>query len=375
MKIGLVKERKNNEYRVGLTPDNVQAFVSEGHTVLVEEGAGLGSGFTDEEYTAAGAQCLRNAEQVWKEANMVVKVKEPIEEEYPLMQRGQILYTYLHLAADRMLTKALIEGGVSAVAYETITGKDGDLPCLTPMSEIAGRMSVQQGAKYLEKTFGGRGVLLSGVPGVRKGRVVILGAGTVGSNACKIAVGMGAEVTVLDINVNRLTALDKQYGGRIQTLYSTRANVVSCIAKADLIIGAVLSPGRKAPCLVKRNDLQKMQPGTVIVDVAIDQGGCFETSRATTHQDPVYIESGIVHYCVSNMPGAVARTATEALTNTTLQNGLMIAALGLERAARQEPGIANGINCYGGEVTCSGVAEAHGLPFRSIDDVLHLKNN
>ena len=277
---------------------------------------------------------------------------------------------YLHLAADRPLTEALVEKHIRAVAYETITDKNGGLPCLTPMSEIAGRMSVQEGAKYLEKTFGGRGVLLSGTPGVYKAKVVILGAGTVGSNACKIAVGMGADVTVLDIDINKLTTLEQHYDGRIQTLYSTRENIAANLKRADLVIGAVLSPGRKAPCLVTRKDLKIMKPEAVIVDVAIDQGGCFETSHATTHNDPVYVESGIVHYCVSNMPGAVAYTATEALTNATLQPGLMIAGTGLERAAAQNPDIASGINCFDGKVTCKGVAEAHGMPFWDIKDLL-----
>ena len=370
MKIGLVKERKNNEYRVGLTPANVQAYTAAGHTVLVQKGAGLGVGFSDDDYISAGARCAERAEQVWKESEMIVKVKEPIASEYPMMQEGQILYTYLHLAADRPLTEALVEKHIRAVAYETITDKNGGLPCLTPMSEIAGRMSVQEGAKYLEKTFGGRGVLLSGTPGVYKAKVVILGAGTVGSNACKIAVGMGADVTVLDIDINKLTTLEQHYDGRIQTLYSTRENIAANLKRADLVIGAVLSPGRKAPCLVTRKDLKIMKPGAVIVDVAIDQGGCFETSHATTHNDPVYVESGIVHYCVSNMPGAVAYTATEALTNATLQPGLMIAGTGLERAAAQNPDIASGINCFDGKVTCKGVAEAHGMPFWDVKDLL-----
>ena len=372
MKIGLVKERKNNEYRVGMTPANVRAYTAAGHTVMVEKGAGLGVGFSDDDYISAGAQCAEDAERIWKASEMIVKVKEPIASEYPLMREGQILYTYLHLAADRPLTEALVAKHIRAVAYETITDKNGGLPCLTPMSEIAGRMSVQEGAKYLEKTFGGRGVLLSGVQGVYKAKVVILGAGTVGSNACNIAVGMGADVTILDINVNRLTALDQQYGSRIQTLYSTQDNIATSLKKADLVVGAVLSPGRKAPCLVTRDDLAIMQQGAVIVDVAIDQGGCFETSHVTTHQEPVFIDSGIVHYCVSNMPGAVAYTATEALTNATIQIGLTIANNGLEQTAKQNSCIASGINCYDGKVTCKGVAEAHGMQYKKLYEILGL---
>ena len=343
MIVGLVKEIKNHEYRVGLTPNDVKAYVDAGHTVLVETGAGEGSGFPNMEYLGAGAQVLGSAAEVWDKAEMIVKVKEPIEPEYQYLKKGQILYTYLHLAADRPLTEALLKAGTKAVAYETITGKNGGLPCLIPMSEIAGRMAVQEGAKYLEKPFGGRGLLLSGVPGVEKANVVIIGGGGVGTNACKIAVGMGANVTILDVSAQRLAYLDDIFGSRIQTLYSTRANILECIEKADLVIGAVLLPGRKTPKLVRKEDLQRMKKGAVIVDVAVDQGGCIETTHPTTHQDPVFEVDGVVHYCVANMPGAVSRTSTMALTNTTLQHGLALATKGFEQAVKDDPCLAQGV--------------------------------
>lgn len=363
MIIGLVKEIKNNEFRVGLTPGAVRAYVRAGHRVLVERGAGLGSGFPDEEYTAVGAVIEDLAETVWGKAGMIVKVKEPIESEYRHFRKDQILYTYLHLAAEEPLTKALLEAGMKAVAYETIVGPGGGLPCLAPMSEIAGRMSVQEGAKYLEKTYGGRGVLLSGVPGVERGSVVILGGGSVGTNACKIAVGMGASVTVLDINLKRLEYLDDIFPRQITTLYSTHENIVKAIAQADLVVGAVLLPGRAAPKLIKREDLAIMKPGAVIVDVAVDQGGCVETSHATTHGDPVFNVDGVVHYCVANMPGAVARTSTQALVNATLSYGLELAGKGVEGACKADPGLMEGLNCYDGKCTCPGVAEALGLDY------------
>lgn len=366
MNIGLVKEIKNNEFRVGLTPSNVKAYVDAGHQVMVERTAGEGSGFEDAEYINAGASILPDAASVWDTADMIVKVKEPIEPEYKYLRKNQILYTYLHLAADRPLTDALLNAGTKAVAYETIIGKAGNLPCLIPMSEIAGRMSVQEGAKYLEKTYGGRGMLLSGVPGVEKANIVIIGGGGVGTNACKIAVGMGANVTILDVNVERLTYLDDIFGSRIQTLYSTRANILSAISQADLVIGAVLLPGRKAPKLVLREDLKLMKKGSVIVDVAVDQGGCIETTHATTHQDPVFEVDGIVHYCVANMPGAVSRTSTIALTNTTLNYGLAIAGKGLEIAVKEDAGLASGVNCYDGKCTFPGVAEAFGLEYTDL---------
>lgn len=332
MKIGCVKEIKNNEFRVGLTPDNVKSYVAAGHHVYIEMGAGEGSGFTDEEYVAAGASLLEDPAEIWQLVDMMVKVKEPLPEEYPLFRDGLILYTYLHLAADKEQMDALLDGKIKAVAYETLQEADGSLPLLAPMSQIAGRLAVQEGAKYLEKTYGGRGVLLAGVPGTPKANVTILGGGTVGANAAKIAVGMGANVTVLDINLRRLEQLDDMFGARIQTLVSNDANVERAVKDADLVIGAVLIPGGSTPKLFKRAYLPEMKPGAVFVDVAIDQGGCGESSHVTNHDDPVYIEQGVVHYAVGNMPGAVARTSTIALTNATLRYGLEIANKGLEQA-------------------------------------------
>lgn len=364
MKIACVKEIKNNEFRVGLTPDNVRAYVAAGHEVMVERGAGLGSGFTDDEYAAAGAILSDDAAAIWDFAEMMVKVKEPLECEWPLFHEGLILYTYLHLAADRPQMDALLAGKVKAVAYETVTEDDGSLPLLAPMSQIAGRLSLQEGAKYLERTYGGAGVLLAGVPGTPKANVVILGGGTVGANAAKIAVGMGANVTIIDISLKRLEQLDIMFGGRVQTLVSTDANVERAVIDADLVIGAALVPGGSTPKLFKRAFLPEMRPGSVFVDVAIDQGGCGESSHATTHDDPIYIEDGVVHYCVGNMPGAVSRTSTIALTNATLAYGLQIAASGLEKAAKGSKAIASGINCYDGKVTCKNLAD-------SFDDVAY----
>lgn len=370
MIIGLPKEIKNNEFRVGLTPGAVSAYVQAGHTVLVEQGAGLGSGFADQEYLDAGAQLLEQAAEVWAKADMIVKVKEPIECEYAYFRKDLILFTYLHLAADAPLTHALMESGVKAVAYETIVGPQGGLPCLAPMSEIAGRMSVQEGAKYLEKTFGGRGVLLAGVPGVERGNVVILGGGNVGTNACKVAVGMGANVTVLDVNIRRLAYLDDVFPRQITTLYATRDNIVKAISQADLVVGAVLIPGRSAPKLVRKEDLSRMKPGAVIVDVAVDQGGCVETTHATTHDNPTFILDGVVHYCVANMPGAVARTSTLALVNSTLPYGLMLADKGVEGACAADKGLMAGLNCYDGKCTFAGVADALGLTFTAPETLI-----
>jgi alanine dehydrogenase len=361
MKVGLVKEIKNNEYRVGLTPSCVREYVSAGNSVLIERGAGEGSGFSDDEYTEAGGKIADSADEVWEYSEMIVKVKEPIASEYGFLREGLILYTYLHLAADKPLTTALLDSGTSGVAYETITDAYGGLPCLMPMSEIAGRMSVAEGAKYIEKTYGGRGVLISGVPGVDKGNVAIIGGGTVGTEACKIAVGLGANVTILDINPRRLAELDNLFGSRIQTLLSTSVNIKGSIAAADIVVGAVLLPGRKTPSLVKREDLSLMKQGSVLVDVAVDQGGCFETTHATTHEEPTYLVDGIVHYCVANMPGAVARTSTIALTNTTLHLGLAIANKGLETAIKEDAHLRDGVNSYKGKCTCAGVAEAFGI--------------
>ncbi len=366
MKIGCVKEIKNNEYRVGLTPDNVRAYVAAGHHVYMEKGAGVGSGFADTEYVEAGASLIDNAADVWHLVDMMVKVKEPLEEEYPLFHDGLILYTYLHLAADRQQMDALLSGKVKAVAYETIQETDRSLPCLAPMSQIAGRLSIQEGAKYLEKRFGGEGILLAGVPGTPKANVVILGGGTVGMNACKIAVGMGANVTILDINLKRLEELDNMFGAHIQTLVSNDSNVERVVKDADLVIGSVLIPGGSTPKLFKEKYLPEMKEGAVFVDVAIDQGGCGESSHVTTHDDPVFIKEGVVHYCVGNMPGAVPRTSTIALTNATLRYGLMIAESGLEDACRKSAVIVSGVNCYCGKLTNKNVAAAHGYEYTDL---------
>lgn len=358
MKVGTVKEIKNNEYRVGLTPDNVKAYVNHGHEVLVEAGAGLGSGFKDEEYKEAGAKILNSAKEVWDSVDMIVKVKEPLEPEYQYFRNDLIIYTYLHLAADKELTDEMLKKKVAGVAYETLVEKDGSLPLLIPMSQIAGRLSIQEGAKYLEKKFGGEGVLLSGVPGTPKANVVILGAGTVGENACRIAVGMGANVTIMDINLKRLEYLDHIYGSRIQTLVSNESNIENAVKEADLVVGAVLIPGKSAPKLFKKEYLKKMKPGAVFVDVAIDQGGSGETSHMTSHDEPIYIVDDIVHYCVGNMPGAVPRTSTIALTGSTLNYGLLIADKGLEGACKQRNTLYSAINTYKGKLTCEAVANS-----------------
>ncbi|MBO4787972.1 MAG: alanine dehydrogenase [Lachnospiraceae bacterium] len=370
MKIGCVKEIKNNEFRVGLTPDNVKAYVAAGHHVYMEKGAGVGSGFTDNEYVDAGASLIDNAADVWNLVDMIVKVKEPLEEEYPLFHDGLILYTYLHLAADKQQMDALLKGKVKAVAYETLQETDRSLPLLAPMSQIAGRLSIQEGAKYLEKRFGGEGILLAGVPGTPKANVVILGGGTVGMNACKIAVGMGANVTILDVNLKRLEQLDNMFGAHIQTLVSTDSNIERVVREADLVIGSVLIPGASTPKLFKKKYLPEMKNGAVFVDVAIDQGGCGESSHVTTHDDPVYIEEGVVHYCVGNMPGAVPRTSTIALTNATLRYGLQIAEAGLEEACKKSAVICTGVNCYDGKLTNKNVAEAHGYEYTDLKSLI-----
>lgn len=359
MKIGCVKEIKNNEFRVGMTPDNAKSYVNAGHEVLIEAGAGLGSGFTDEEYVEAGAKIIGSAKEVWDGVEMMVKVKEPLPEEYPLFHEGLILYTYLHLAADRPQTDALLNSKVKGVAYETLIERNGSIPLLAPMSQIAGRLSIQEGAKYLEKRFGGEGVLLAGVPGTPKANVVILGGGSVGTNACKIAVGMGANVTIMDINLQRLAYLDDIFGARIQTLVSTDANIEKAVREADLVIGCVLIPGKSAPKIFKKKYLKEMKPGAVFVDVAVDQGGCGETTKVTYHDDPVFIVDGVVHYCVGNMPGAVPRTSTIALTNATLNYGLQIANKGLEQACKDNDVIYSAINTYDGKLTCKNVADSY----------------
>jgi alanine dehydrogenase len=363
MIIGTVREIKTHEYRVGLTPSCVKAYTGRGHKVLVEAGAGIGAGFDDDEYLEAGAVIENDRKTVYDSCEMIVKVKEPQSEEYELFHENQILYTYLHLAAAETLTRALLDRGIRGVAYETMETSEGVLPCLKPMSEIAGRLSIQEGAKYLEKPFGGRGILLGGVPGVQRGKIAILGGGVVGINACKIAVGFKAEVTVLDINPDRLEYFDDIFAGSVSTLYSTEVNIERVLAESDVVIGAVLIPGARAPKLVRKEHLLLMKPGSVLVDVAIDQGGCFETSRPTTHDNPTYTDEGIVHYCVSNMPGAVALTSTMALTSTTLPYGLMIADLGLEKACRESGLLLTGLNLYRGKCTFPEVADAFDLEY------------
>ena len=369
MKIGCVKEIKNNEFRVGITPDNVKSYTNAGHVVYIEKGAGEGSSFTDEEYKAAGAVLTDTAKEVWDTCEMMIKVKEPLEEEYKYFHKDLILYTYLHLAADRPLTDALLEAGVKGVAYETLIERNRSIPLLAPMSQIAGRLSVQEGAKYLEKPFGGKGMLLSGVPGTPKAKIVILGAGNVGTNACKIAVGMGADVTIFDINLERLAYLDDIFGARIQTMYSTDVAIEKAVKEADLVIGCVLIPGKAAPKVMKKAYLKEMKPGSVIVDVAVDQGGCCETTKVTYHDDPTFVVDGVVHYCVGNMPGAVPRTSTIALTNATLKYGLQIAGKGLENACRENDVIYSGINTYDGKLTCKNVADSFNVEHTEIKEL------
>ncbi|HHY34133.1 MAG TPA: alanine dehydrogenase [Firmicutes bacterium] len=371
MKIGVPKEIKPDENRVSVTPAGVVAFTKAGHQVLVEASAGVGSGFTDEDYRRAGATILPGPREVYEQADMIIKVKEPLPPEYDLMREGQILFTYLHLAPEPELTRVLANRKVDAVAYETVETRDRTLPLLTPMSEIAGRMSVQIGAHFLEKRHGGRGVLLGGVPGVPPANVVIIGGGTVGTNAAKIAVGMGAHVTILDINLDRLRYLDDIFGGRIHTVASNAFNIAQAVEEADLVVGAVLIPGARAPRLVTEEMVKKMKPGSVIVDVAIDQGGCVETmDRITSHSDPVFVKHGVVHYSVPNIPGAVPRTSTFALTNATLPYALELANKGFARAVRENAALAKGVNVTRGKITYKAVAEAHGLPYTPLEEVL-----
>ena len=367
MKVGCVKEIKRHEYRVGMTPHCVKSYIAHGHQVVIQAGAGADAGFEDSEYAEAGARIEPDRKKIFADCDMIIKVKEPQPEEYPLLREGQILFTYLHLAADQEQTMALLGRKIKGVAYETIRLPDGTLPCLKPMSEIAGRLSVQEGAKYLEKPFGGRGVLLGGVPGVPRGRVAILGGGVVGTNAAKVAVGFGAAVTVLDVNPNRLAYLDDIFRGELATLYATETNIHTVVVESDLIIGAVLIPGAQAPRLIRREHLKLMKKRSVIVDVAVDQGGCVETTRPTTHDDPVFEVDGVVHYCVANMPGAVALTSTLALTSSTLPYGLKIADLGVEEACRKNPDLKEGLNVYGRDITFPGVAKAFGLAYVSPD--------
>lgn len=374
MIIGVPKEIKNNENRVGITPAGVVAFKKSNHEVWVETGAGLGSGFTDQDYMDAGAVIVSSAKKAWS-AQMVIKVKEPIAEEYSYFYEGLILYTYLHLAPEPELTKALVDKKVVAIAYETIQLDNKTLPLLTPMSEVAGRMSVQIGARFLENPNGGKGVLMGGVPGVSPAEVVIIGGGIVGTNAAKMAVGMGANVTILDVNIDRLRQLDDMFQGRLKTLASNSYNIAESVKKADLLVGAVLIPGARAPQLVTEEMIKTMNPGSVVVDVAIDQGGSIATiNHITTHSDPTYVKYGVVHYAVANMPGAVARTSTLALTNVTIPYGIQIANKGYKLAAKENRALAKGINVIDGYVTYQAVAEAHGYSYVSIGNVLERQN-
>lgn len=370
MVIGVPKEIKTNENRVALVPAGVEAFRGNSHQVLVEKSAGEGSGFPDEAYVAAGAEIVASADEVWKRADMICKVKEPIEVEWPRMRKEQVIYTYFHFAASEPLTQAVLKSGAIAVAYETVQLPTGELPLLTPMSEVAGRMAVQQGAKYLEKVFGGTGVLLGGVPGVAPGEVVIIGGGVVGTNAAKMAAGLGAHVTILDVSLDRLRYLADVLAPNVDCIYSNRYNILEAIRRADLVIGAVLLPGAKAPHLVKRADLKLMKPGAVIVDVAVDQGGCVETIKPTTHENPTYFVDGILHYGVANMPGGVPRTSTLALTNATLTYGVKLGKLGWKAACKADSALRLGLNVVEGKVVYPGVAEAFGLPLVAVETVL-----
>ncbi|MFD6178066.1 MULTISPECIES: alanine dehydrogenase [unclassified Isoptericola] len=370
MRIGVPKEVKNHEYRVAITPAGVHELVGRGHQVVVQAGAGLGSAITDDEYRAAGADLVDNADTVWAGAETVLKVKEPVEQEYHRLRPGLTLFTYLHLAADKALTEELLASDVTAVAYETVQTPDGRLPLLAPMSEVAGRLAPQVGAATLLRAAGGRGILLGGVPGVPAGHVVVIGAGVSGMNAARIAVGLGARVTLLDTNADALKAADRELGGRVQTLASNRLTLAEAVLEADLVVGAVLVPGAKAPVLVPNDLVARMRPGAVLVDIAIDQGGCFEDSRPTTHDDPTFRVHDAVFYCVANMPGAVPRTSTYALTNVTLPYVVALADHGWREALRRDPVLAGGLNVHGGRVTNAGVAEAHSLERVDVADVL-----
>lgn len=351
MKIGCTKELKNHEYRVGLTPNNVKEYLLHGHQVFIETGAGLGAGFSDKDYLNAGAVILNTPKEVFDIADMIIKVKEPEECEFELFKEGQILFTYLHLAPNKPLIQMLLNKKIIGIAYETIIDDKGELPCLKPMSQIAGKLSIHEGAKYLQQSFGGRGILLGGVPGVEKGTVVIIGGGTVGLNAAKVATGLGANVIILDRSLNRLSSLDDIFGASISTLFLNETNLQDAIQKADLVVCSVLVPGGSTPKLIKRKYLKTMKPGAVIVDVSIDQGGCCETSRVTTHDNPIFVEEGIVHYCVGNMPGSVPFTSTIALTNATTKYGLLIADFGVNSLEKVCSSIRSGINTFDGSIT------------------------
>lgn len=367
MIIGVPKEIKNNENRVAVTPAGVSQLVAHGHTVYVQHTAGDGSGFTDDMYVAAGAKILPTIEDTYAIADMIIKVKEPIEPEYKLVKKGQLLFTYFHFASDEALTMAMLESGATCVAYETVRDRFNTLPLLIPMSEIAGRMSIQEGARFLEKPQGGKGILLGGVPGVKPAKVLIIGAGVVGRNAAKMAAGLGADVTITDISLPTLRHLDEVMPANVKTLYSNRHNIEQELPTVDLVIGSVLIPGAKAPKLVTADMISLMRPGTVMVDVAIDQGGCFETSHPTKHDDPVYTIDGVVHYAVANIPGAVPYTSTLALTNATLSYALRLADLGWKEACRRDAGLAEGVNMVDGKVTFRAVAEAWNLPYTPLD--------
>jgi len=363
MIIGVPKEIKTNENRVALVPAGAESLVAAGHTVLIEQGAGEVSGFEDAIYTEVGGRIASDAATVWREADMIMKVKEPIASEWPCMRKGQVIFTYFHFAADEKLTRAHMASGAICIAYETVELPSRELPLLTPMSEVAGKMAVQEGAKYLEKLYGGRGVLLGGVPGVPPAKVVILGGGIVGINAAKMAAGMGAKVVVLDLSLERLRYLSDVMPANVQLVHSNRHNILEQIATADLVVGGVLIPGAKAPKLIRREDLKRMRPGSVIVDVAIDQGGCVETIHATTHENPTYVVEGVIHYGVANMPGGVPRTSTLALTNATFPYAMQLANKGWKQALRDSPALRKGLNLYDGKVTYPGVAEAFGFEY------------
>ena len=363
MHIGVPKEVKQDEYRVGMIPAGVEELTRAGHRVTIETGAGLGSGITDEQYLEAGAQTGQSAAEIYRHADLVVKVKEPQPTEWPLLRSGQMVFTYFHFAAGEELTKNVLATGITAIAYETLRGPKGDLPCLTPMSEIAGRMSIQEGAKYLERPQLGRGILLAGVPGVAPAHIAILGGGVVGKNAARVAAGFQADVVILDVNVDRLRYLEDIMPPNVNTLYSDRHNIREQLRLADLVIGAVLIEGARAPRLVSRSDLKFMKPGAVLIDVAVDQGGCIETTKPTTHSEPTYVVDGIVHYCVTNMPGAVGRTSTYALCNVTLPYVLKLANNGLETLCAADAGFAHAVNLHAGNVTNHAVAETFGLGY------------
>ncbi len=364
--VGVPREVKVDEYRVAMIPVGVDELTRASHRVLIQAGAGQGSGISDEQYQGYGAEIVGSAAEIWSRADLIVKVKEPLAEEWLLMRAGQVVFTYFHFAADRKLTDAVLRSGITAIAYETIRDKNGNLPSLTPMSEVAGRMSIQEGAKFLERPFEGRGILLGGVPGVLPANVVVLGGGVVGMNAAKTAAGLGANVILMDINLDRLRYVDDIMPPNVTTLYSDRHNILASLATADLLIGAVLIPGARAPFLVRRADLKGMPRRSVIIDVAIDQGGCVESSRPTTHSQPTYIEEDVVHYCVTNMPGAVGRTSTYALTNVTLPYVLQLAKNGFEAAIHNNPALAQGVNIHAGKVTSPAVAETFHLPCQAI---------